>query len=164
VRGRFAIAVGAVLAVGSRGAVAIASDTSGSTETVLSSLRGDMGEQLVVKMNGHKLSLYISISDHGKSTCYGRCAKMWPPLIDRGLIVVANRSCHRGPCYIHQEHLGTVKRKGGSLQVTYHGRPLYRYRRDTETGQVQGQGKNYNWAAITPEGAFYCKGLGICSY
>ncbi len=132
-------------------------------QTVLGSYKGHEGWQLVVKMNGQKLSLYISLKDKGTSTCYGRCAKRWPPLIDHGQIVVANGSCH-GPCYIHQDKLGTARRKGGSLQVTYHGQPLYRYRKDTKTGQVQGQGKNYNWSAVAPNGSFYCKGLAICSY
>lgn len=101
-RGRFATAVAlmsAVLAAGCGGAVATAPRASGGAETVLSSNLLDRGEQLVVKMAGQELSLYSLswyFTGSGKRTCYGHCAKMFLPLIDRGRIVVANPSCH-GP-------------------------------------------------------------------
>jgi predicted lipoprotein with Yx(FWY)xxD motif len=155
------------------------SPVSGGAETVLSSNVLDRGEQLVVEMNGQKLSLYTLIGPligQGQRTCYGRCATMFLPLTDRGRIVVANRSCHQpastahnslfsrsgSTCHIDQGQLGTIKRKDGSLQVTYHRLPLYRYRNDKKTGQLQGQGKDHQWTAVLPNGGWYCGGLPAC--
>lgn len=161
--------VGASLPIGLTAAVA-ASGASRSRANVLTSHKGPMGWQLVVKLGGEKLSLYSSLSDRrgksgyqsAKSRCYDRCTKTWLPLIDRGHVRVANRSCRVSACRINPKRLGTIKRKGGSLQVTYYGHPLYRYRKDTKTGQVQGQGNSHNWAAITPGGGLYCKGTALC--
>src|SRR6202035_5909133 len=58
----------------------------GTTETVLSSYTGNWGDQLAVEMNGQKLSLYVFARHHGNSDCYGRCQKVWYPLIDHGTI------------------------------------------------------------------------------
>ncbi len=158
------VIVGAALLMGLSAATA-APRTSGRGETVLSSHKSVLGWQLVVEVDGQKLSLYVSAN--GKRSCYGRCPKVWLPLFARGkVVVVANRSCHRGACDIHRKWLGTIKRKGGALQVTYLGQPLYRYYKDKKTGQAQGQAKDKfggPWATIMTDGGWSCKGLG-CSY
>lgn len=81
-------------------------------------------------------TLYRFDKDKGsKSTCYGACAKQWPPLLTelkpRGVDVVKSK-------------LGTTKRKDGTLQVTYFGYPLYTFVGDRKkpgiTGEVNGDG------------------------
>ena len=62
-----------------------------------------------------------------RSRCYGDCAVAWPPFYTRGKPRV------RG---ISSQHLGTTRRHGGRLQVTYRGKPLYYYVTDTRPGQV----------------------------
>jgi predicted lipoprotein with Yx(FWY)xxD motif len=52
--------------------------------------------------------------------------------------------------------LGTSKRTGGKLQVTYAGHPLYYFSATTKLGQVNGQGVNAFGAhgdAVRPSGA-----------
>jgi predicted lipoprotein with Yx(FWY)xxD motif len=56
------------------------------------------------------------------STCYGVCAKAWPPVLTKGAPSV-------GPG-LTARLLGTTKRKDGSLQVTYNHHPLYFYSAD----------------------------------
>jgi predicted lipoprotein with Yx(FWY)xxD motif len=129
------------LAVGFIGACAVIPADSATaaisararTRTVLTSYSGSWGRQVVVKMKGQRLSLYVFSRDHGKSTCYGRCQKVWYPLHADGRIVVAVGS------HISADEVGTVRRKNGSLQVTYYGQPLYRYYKDARTGQLHGR-------------------------
>jgi predicted lipoprotein with Yx(FWY)xxD motif len=79
--------------------------------------------------------LYEFSRDKGKtSTCYGACAKQWPPLITVGrktLFVGAGAS---------ERSLGTTKRKGGAIQVTYAGHPVYRYTGDVRRWHSRGDG------------------------
>lgn len=146
--------------------VATASRTIGTPETVLTSHLSRLGWQLVVKMNGQKLSLYVLTTEGRKSTCYESCTKVWIPLLARGQIEVANRSCHSSACHINRKRLRTVRRNGGLLQVTYYNHPLYRYYKDTKSGQTKGQDKDGfggPWAAIDVDGRWSCLGLG-CGY
>jgi predicted lipoprotein with Yx(FWY)xxD motif len=57
-----------------------------------------------------------------RSECYGACAKGWPPVLAKGR-PVAGRGARRGL-------IGTTRRRGGQLQVTYRGRPVYYYVHD----------------------------------
>jgi predicted lipoprotein with Yx(FWY)xxD motif len=59
--------------------------------------------------------------------CYGECARVWPPVLTKGK-PVAGKGVRRGL-------LGTTKRAGGRLQVTYGGQPLYYYVHD-EPGHI----------------------------
>ena len=56
------------------------------------------------------------------SECYGACAKAWPPVLTKGT-PRAGKGARPGL-------LGTTRRRGGKLQVTYAGRPLYYYKDD----------------------------------
>ena len=51
---------------------------------------------------------------------------------------------------------GTIKRSGSQLQATYDGHPLYTFKQDTSSGQVNGNDINTSgglWWAMTPSGA-----------
>jgi predicted lipoprotein with Yx(FWY)xxD motif len=62
--------------------------------------------------------LYVFAADRGSTShCYGSCAAAWPPMLTKGAPVA-------GPG-LNANLLGTTKRSDGSLQVTYHGHPLY---------------------------------------
>jgi predicted lipoprotein with Yx(FWY)xxD motif len=79
-----------------------------------------------------------------KSTCSGRCAEYWPP------VVLARDQ--KSPVGQGVGHLGTITRPGGALQVTYEGIPLYRFVGDTKAGQVNGNVKNVfgQWWVVNP--------------
>lgn len=92
-------------------------------------------------------TLYRFSKDKGsKPTCYGACAKKWPPLLTEakpyGVDVVKSK-------------VGTTKRKDGTAQVTYFGYPLYTYVGDKMTGEVNGNGVKAfggTWIALHANG------------
>jgi len=73
------------------------------------------------------------------------CTSMWPPLtLGRGVQPAGVRG------------LGTIRRPDGRRQVTYKGRPLYRFATDRKKGDVGGEGFRDvgTWhAAIAPGGS-----------
>jgi predicted lipoprotein with Yx(FWY)xxD motif len=87
--------------------------------------------KILVDSRGH--TLYLFERDKStKSTCYGTCAKDWPPFL------VSTRP-HAGSG-VKSTLLGTTRRNDGRLQVTYHGHPLYAFFLDKQAGQMKGQG------------------------
>jgi predicted lipoprotein with Yx(FWY)xxD motif len=94
------------------------------------------------------LTLYSFAADgDGASTCYGRCATTWPPLLSAGEPFASNGA---QPALV-----GTAKRKDGATQVTYAGRPLYTYAADQAPGDASGDGLHSfgdAWRAMTPSG------------
>ncbi|MEU2420807.1 hypothetical protein ABZ619_07135 [Streptomyces sp. NPDC007851] len=81
-------------------------------------------------------------SSPSKWTCSGTCTKTWIPVIVPESVQTSG---------VRQSLLGTVHRNGRT-QLTLAGWPLYRYVGDTAAGQVNGQGKNGEWYAVTPSG------------
>jgi predicted lipoprotein with Yx(FWY)xxD motif len=68
-----------------------------------------------------------------KTPCSTQCLKIWPALmLPKG---VTKATAGTG---VSAPKLGTVKRSGGGLQVTYSGKPLYFFIGDTAAGQVHG--------------------------
>lgn len=94
-------------------------------------------------------TLYLWLADKGgKSACTGACAGAWPPLVSHG-------APHAGTG-VTAGKLGTVKRAGGALQVTYAGHPLYTFSGDSAAGQVNGQGSTAfgaAWYAVSAGGS-----------
>ena len=82
------------------------------------------------------MTLYVLDRDaNGVPTCYDSCAKQWPPYLSTG-------AEKRG------EGWGTVKRKDGSMQWTYHNRPVYFYADDKKAGDANGDRVGRIWHAI----------------
>ncbi len=76
--------------------------------------------------------------------CSSACLKVWPALsLPKGTKKAKAGSGVKGA------KLGTVKRKGGLLQVTYAGKALYRFVGDTAAGQVNGSVTD-KWGTWTP--------------
>ena len=66
------------------------------------------------------MTLYVFAPDKPKnSTCYGTCAKFWPPLL------VASSAQPPATMAGIAGTFGTTVRKDGSHQLTYDGAPLY---------------------------------------
>jgi predicted lipoprotein with Yx(FWY)xxD motif len=109
---------------------------------------GAEGEELgiiIYDLAGH--TLYTFSKDKGGTpTCYGACAKTWPPAL-------TERKPRAGGEAIAAK-VGATKRKDGTVQLTYAGHPLYRYYRDGSP-ETNGQGLHSFggvWYAIRPSG------------
>lgn len=69
----------------------------------------------------------------GMSACNSTCATNWPPLL--------SSSVPTAPSGLTGA-LGLITRADGTQQVTFGGRPVYRFKLDTAAGDVKGQGIN----------------------
>jgi predicted lipoprotein with Yx(FWY)xxD motif len=118
---------------------------------------GEVSGLGTVLVNGLEFTLYVFAPDRqsGKSTCYGECAKAWPPLLlPSG---VTQPTAGSG---VKQSLLGTTERTDGTVQVTYNKWPLYGWVIDSAPGQATGQDINNlggKWYVITPEGQIITK-------
>jgi predicted lipoprotein with Yx(FWY)xxD motif len=79
---------------------------------------------MLFDLSGH--TLYRFDADKGSvPSCYGACAKSWPPALTEGKIRAVD---------VPRKLVGTTKRKDGTIQLTYDGHPLY-----THSGERQGK-------------------------
>jgi predicted lipoprotein with Yx(FWY)xxD motif len=79
----------------------------------------------------------------GKVLCTGACTSIWIPLqLPAGKAKPAASSALMGS-------LGVVIRPGGGKQVTFDGRPLYRFAEDTKPRTVSGNGVTDSFAGKT---------------
>jgi predicted lipoprotein with Yx(FWY)xxD motif len=102
------------------------------------------GEML---FDARRQAIYIFEKDpKGRTVCYGECAEAWPPVLSKGK-PVAGKGVDTGL-------LGTVKRRDGTRQVTYAGKPLYYYAHEAP-GEVRCHNVNLNggfWWVVGPDG------------
>jgi predicted lipoprotein with Yx(FWY)xxD motif len=75
-----------------------------------------------------------------KSACYGRCAKIWRPLLGNESQLLAMH-----PKGKVANAFGLATRKDGTAQWTYDGHPLYLYSKDTQKGEQSGEGVRGTW-------------------
>ena len=121
---------GLVLAGASSSAPA-ATATGTATGTVLKTTT--IGGTTVLT-NAKGFTLYSFAPDTPTaSKCYGSCAVYWPP-------VTGTAAASPGV----PGRIGTIKRTGGSDQLTYNGHPLYTYVGDSAPGQARGNNLNLN--------------------
>jgi predicted lipoprotein with Yx(FWY)xxD motif len=78
-----------------------------------------------------------------KSSCDGGCATTWPP------VPADDATAGAG---IDKALLGEVTRADGTKQLTVGGWPAYRYAKDVNAGDVNGQGVGGKWYALAPTG------------
>ena len=136
-------AVGLVAAGGS---TSHASSPSSAGRPAMVEVRGtSLGAQLV---DTHGRTLYLFAKDRGiRSTCYGACAQLWPPLTTASRAVAGDG--------VGAAKLGSSSRTDGTSIVTYAGHPLYTYAGDTapydDTGQAIDQ-FGASWYAVAPSG------------
>jgi predicted lipoprotein with Yx(FWY)xxD motif len=84
-----------------------------------------------VLVDSKGFTVYDFHKDKGTtSSCYGGCAKVWPPVTSEGAPQTGEGAM--------SSQLGTTKRKDGSVQVTYAGHPLYTYVADKKPGEANG--------------------------
>ncbi|MEU5597982.1 SCO0930 family lipoprotein [Streptomyces sp. NPDC020298] len=103
----------------------------------------DLGKVLT---DGAGLTLYRFDKDTAnppKSNCEGDCATTWPP------VPADDAAAGAG---IDKSLLGEVTRPDGTKQLTIGGWPAYRYAKDVNAGDVNGQGVGGKWFALAPDG------------
>jgi predicted lipoprotein with Yx(FWY)xxD motif len=92
-------------------------------------------------------SIYLFTRDRGTSTCYGACAKAWPPVLTKARPVAGHG--------VNRRLLGTIRRSDGTMQITYAGHPLYRFIGDRRPFQITCQNVSEfggKWLVVTPAG------------
>jgi predicted lipoprotein with Yx(FWY)xxD motif len=107
--------------------------------------------QILVGVNGR--TLYFFLADKGMtSTCTGSCAQNWPPVTTKG--------APRTMAGVSQGLLGTTRRGDGTIQVTYHGHPLYYFIADSAAGMASGEGLDAfgaRWEVVNAAGVAVVK-------
>ena len=118
-----AIAVATGATAPSSAASASGSEAAGASLTVGTSKYG------VILEDGRGYALYTFSHDpRAHATCYGTCARRWPPLVVR-----VRPAARKGA---KASLVGVTRRRDGKLQATYSGRPLYYYIGDDAPGIV----------------------------
>lgn len=120
-------------------AVAVAQN-GGSKRVAKEAQNPTLGKTVLTSTTGRTL-YSLSVEKNGKFICTGSCLSAWHPL------TVPAGVKPTGPV-----KLGTIERPEGSIQVTYKGRPLYRFSGDTKAGEANGEGITDvgTWRAATP--------------
>ena len=89
-------------------------------------------------VDAKSMTLYTFDKDMGgKSMCNGPCATNWPALM------AASGSAASGDWTM-------VTRDDGTMQWAYKGKPLYTWVKDTQMGEVTGDGVNNVWHIAQP--------------
>lgn len=109
-----------------------------SGDTVMVSDNPTLGNILV---DSSGMTLYLFLKDNGTTTaCTGACAQNWPALTS------ASPTAGNGA---NATILGTVP---DTNQVTYNGHLLYTFAKDKNPGDVNGEGLQGAWYAVSPTG------------
>lgn len=97
----------------------------------------DLGTFLV-DQKGMTLYIFDPDKEAGKSTCYGGCAKVWPPFAPK-----VDDPAPKAP-------LSIITRDDGTKQYAYRSMPLYYYEKDTKPGHIKGHGRGKAWWVAKP--------------
>ncbi|MFD7131703.1 SCO0930 family lipoprotein [Streptomyces sp. NPDC059894] len=133
------ISPSASAAAGGTGAAAGA----GTAGELAVSANAELGKVLI---DADGMTLYRFDADTAeppKSNCDGDCATTWPP------VPADDATAGDG---IDKSLLGEVTRSDGTKQLTVDGWPVYRYAKDTDAGDTNGQGVGGKWFALAPDG------------
>lgn len=115
-----------------------------ATATIVKAVSSQYGH-IVADARGQAFYLFGK-EDSGRTECYGACATRWPPVLVKGQPAAGPGAQSR--------LLGTTRRHGGRLQLTYAGHPIYYYAGDSP-GRVLCQAANEFgglWLVLRPSG------------
>jgi predicted lipoprotein with Yx(FWY)xxD motif len=101
---------------------------SGATLRISTAQNATLHKRILVTTSGRTL-YSLSAETHGRFICTGSCVATWPPLILK-----------HGAKPVGVRGLGSIRRPDGRRQVTYKGKPLYRFASDMRKGDVGGEG------------------------
>jgi len=125
---------------------AAAGQASGAATVSLAAISGIPGKVLVGS-NGRTMYLFEG-DKSGASACSGACAAAWPPVTVSGTLKAGSG--------ISQAELVTIKRSNGTMQLAYHGHPLYYFTGDSAVGTAHGQGLKAfgsDWYVVSASGS-----------
>jgi predicted lipoprotein with Yx(FWY)xxD motif len=115
--------------------------TQGSVYTVNVAVAMVQGKREQILTDARGMALYYLKSDApARTTCTGKCAKLWPPLLS------ASTPTH-APALPGK--FSVVTNANGS-QVSYNGHLLYTYSEDTTRGKAAGNGLYGKWFVAKP--------------
>jgi predicted lipoprotein with Yx(FWY)xxD motif len=128
-------------------AVAGSPDDKGASTAAVAptlALRPSKLGRVLVDAQGQTLYLFREDTT-SQSTCYGGCARVWPPAIIEGK--------PRAGAGLIARKLKTSKRRDTPLQqMVYNGHPLYTAEADVKPGDVSGQGFFGTWFVVSGSG------------
>jgi predicted lipoprotein with Yx(FWY)xxD motif len=139
--GRVAVAV---LALSAAVALGVAPSTAGAATSLRSA-------RVVSTAQNSKLGTILVAGDTvytlkpSKTACAAKCLKVWPPvLLPRGVTTVT------AGMGVDASKLGTAAAAHGARQISYSGKRLYWFAKDTSPGQVHGIMKNKwgKWSTV----------------
>ncbi|MER5378115.1 SCO0930 family lipoprotein [Streptomyces sp. NPDC002553] len=136
-------AVAGGVGTGAAAGAGTGANAQGSAGELAVSANAELGKVLI---DGNGMTLYrfdADLAEPPKSNCDGDCAKKWPP------VSADDASAGDG---IDKSLLGEVTRSDGSKQLTVDGWPVYRYAKDANAGDTNGQGVGGKWFALAPDG------------
>jgi len=91
-----------------------------------------------VLANSRGMTLYTHKDDApGKSACYGRCARKWPP-------------AEAVPGAVGKGRLSIIERSDGKRQYAYNGKALYTWVKDKTPGDATGDNRGEVWFVARP--------------
>jgi predicted lipoprotein with Yx(FWY)xxD motif len=134
----------AVLALGAAVALAVAPSTAGAAT-------GPRSARVISTAQDSKLGTILVAGDTvytlkpSKTACTAKCLKAWPPvLLPRGVTMAT------AGMGVDASKLGTTAAAHGARQVTYSGKRLHWFAKDTSPGQVHGIMKNKwgKWSTV----------------
>lgn len=91
-----------------------------------------------------------------ESNCFDACAKAWPRLLTEEKPSAAGEP-------VRKSLVGTIKRNGGSTQVTYNGWPLYHFVKDKGKHKATGQDVHGFWRRMVSGATAGNPGIGKIS-
>jgi predicted lipoprotein with Yx(FWY)xxD motif len=119
----------AIIAIALLATLGATSATGASSRRVAAEAQNQaLGKTVLTTTKGRTL-YSLSVEKNGKFICTGSCLSTWHPL------TVPAGVKPTGPV-----KLGTIARPEGGIQVTYRGRPLYRFAADAKAGEANGEG------------------------
>jgi predicted lipoprotein with Yx(FWY)xxD motif len=143
-----ALAPVAIAACGGGGATASTTPPAKTTSTSPTTIGTGKTALGTILVDSQGRTLYLFTHDASStSACSGSCATAWPPLVATGAPTAASGA--------NAALLGTSKRADGTTQITYNGHPLYRFIKDVNAGETNGQGVvafDGSWFAVTAAG------------
>jgi len=100
--------------------------------------------KIVVDGSGRTLYAFTPDEAAGKPTCYGDCAKAWPPVTTSDGVTTGTG--------LPKSWISTVKRTDGTTQVKVKEYTLYWFSGDKAAGDTNGQGLFGKWFVIGADG------------
>lgn len=121
--------IGIVLAIASLAVgVAVSQAARPSKRVAAKAENSTLGKTVLTTTKGQTL-YSLSAEKNARFICTGSCLSVWHPLR------VPSGTRPTGPV-----KLGTIERPEGGTQVTYRGKPLYRFSGDAKAGDANGEG------------------------